>query len=201
MSVKISTTAHWLVLAVMVLFHQGLGGAATIDFEGFPGGTALTTQYPGLTFINATVLTAGVGLNEFEFPPHSGTNTVFDDGGPMSISFATPILSFGAYFTYAEPLLLQARDATGTQVASTTSAFFSNMALSGDPGSAPNEFLGLNYASGIASITITGDAFGGSFVMDDVGATSAAPEPGSFILLSTIIPAFLWIARRRPSKH
>src|ERR1022692_3582415 len=85
-------------------------GTVTLDFEGFPDSTPLTTQYPGLTFQNATILTAGIGLNELEFPPHSGTNVVFDDGGPISILFDGPVLSFSGYFTYAEPLVLAAFD-------------------------------------------------------------------------------------------
>ena len=105
-----------------------------LDFDGFPDSTSLTTQYPGLTFSNATVITAGVSLNEFEFPPRSGTNVVFDDGGPMSISFANPVFSFGGYFTYGVPLGLQAFDATTALVASASSLFSNNMALSGMSG-------------------------------------------------------------------
>jgi hypothetical protein len=49
-------------------------GSITLDFEGFPDSTILSTQYSGLTFTNAIILTAGISLNEFEFPPHSGVN-------------------------------------------------------------------------------------------------------------------------------
>ena len=158
----------------------------TIDFEGFPDGTSLTTQYPGLTFSNATIITAGISLNEFEFPPHSGSNAAFDDDGPISIAFASPILSFGAYFTYSEPLTLAAFDSTSAQVATALSLFSSNLALSGDSGSSPNEFLQVSFASGISAVTITGDPAGGSFVMDDltyVTPTTGVPEPGSIFLL------------------
>jgi hypothetical protein len=163
-------------------------GTVVIDFETFPDGTSLTTQYPGLTFFNTTIITAGISLNEFEFPPYSGTNAAFDDGGPISIAFASPILSFGGYFTYAEPLTLAALDSTSTQVASATSAFSNNEALSGDSGSSPNEFLLVSFAGGVSSVTITGDPGGGSFVMDDVTYTTpeaTVPEPGSIFLLLT----------------
>ena len=155
----------------------------TIDFEGFPDGTIITTQFPGLTFTNTTVITAGISLNEFEFPPHSGSNVAFDDGGPMSILFDSPVLSFGGYFTYLEPLTLAAFDATSTQVGSAVSSYSSNLAISGDTGSSSNEFLAVNFASGISSITISSDPLGGSFVMDDATYTSTAPEPSSIFLL------------------
>jgi hypothetical protein len=157
-----------------------------IDFETFPDGTPIldstpiTTQFPGLTFTNATVITAGISLNEFEFPPHSGTNVVFDDGGPISLSFATPVSSFGGYFTYLEPLTLVGFDTTSTQVASATSAFSSNAALFGDPGSSPNEFLSVAFTGGISSVTITADPLGGKSGTDgafsDFGESSFGPR-------------------------
>ena len=165
-----------------------------IDFETFPDGTpiadstSITTQFPGLTFTSTTVITAGISLNEFEFPPYSGLNVAFDDGGPMSITFATPVLSLGGYFTYAEPLTLAGLDASSTEVASATSAFSSNLALSGDPGSSPNEFLSVSFAGGISSVTITGDPAGGSFVLDNATYTTPAasvPEPSSIFLFLT----------------
>src|ERR1035438_2645635 len=97
--------------------------AATITFEGLPDSTIVTNQYPGLTFSNAIILTAGISLNEFEFPPHSGVNVVSDNGGPISIDFASPVQSFGGYFTYAEPLTIQAFDASDSLLASSSSLF------------------------------------------------------------------------------
>jgi hypothetical protein len=43
------------------------GGSITIDFEGLADGTPVGPFYSGLAFQNATVLTAGVSLNEFEW--------------------------------------------------------------------------------------------------------------------------------------
>jgi hypothetical protein len=156
-----------------------------ITFEGLGDGTVVTNQFSGVTFSNATVLTAGISLNELEFPPESGTNVVFDDGGPMSISFATPLTSFSGFFTYAEQLTLIGFDGFGNVVGTTFSAFDSNLALSGEPGSTPNELLQVSFAGGISSVMIEGDPGGGSFVLDDATLTtqSAVPEPGSFFLL------------------
>jgi hypothetical protein len=183
---RLSTTTWLPVLAGMVLFPQTPLRADIIDFEAFSDSTALTDQIPGLRFSNATVITAGISLNEVEFPPHSGSNVVFDDGGIMSISFSAPVLSFGGYFTYLVPLTLTAFDASSNQVGRSLSLFNSNLALSGDVGSSPNEFLSVNSPRGISMVTMTGDLGGGSFTLDDATFTPSvpdAPEPGTLILL------------------
>ncbi|MGH9614348.1 MAG: hypothetical protein ACRD4P_14840 [Bryobacteraceae bacterium] len=43
-----------------------------INFEGFSDGDILANQIPGLNFTNVQVATAGISLNEFDFPPRSG---------------------------------------------------------------------------------------------------------------------------------
>jgi hypothetical protein len=170
-----------LVLAAAVPLAAG---TVTLDFEGFPDSTILTTQYPGLTFSNTIILMAGISLNEFEFPPYSGVNVASDNGGPISITFASTVLSFGGYFTYAEPLTLDGFNTADALVASATSPFSNNEALSGDPGSSPNEFLQVAFAGGISSITITGDPSGASFTLDNAAytTTTTLPEPTSFLL-------------------
>lgn len=157
----------------------------TVDFEGLSDSTFVTTQFPGLVFTNATAVSAGISLNEFEFPPRSGSNAVIDDGGPLSIVFASPVQSFGGYFTYSSSLTLSAFDATNNLVASTASLFSSNLALSGAPGSSPNELLVLSVTTGISRITVSGDPLGGSFALDDVRVTTIIPEPASLTLLLT----------------
>jgi hypothetical protein len=188
---KISTTIPLLIGTAMLVFSQRplRADILNITFETLPDGTPiadgtpLTTQFPTLTFTNATVITAGISLNEFEFPPHSGTNVAFDDGGPISVAFASPVLSFGGFFTYLEPITLTAFDVTGTKVASALSAFSTNDALYGDPGSSPNEFLSVAFSGGVADVTIMGDIGGSSFTMDDLTYNSAVPEPCSAVLL------------------
>lgn len=175
---------------------SGAAGAATIDFEGFADSTILTTQYPGVTFQNAIILTAGISLNEFEFPPHSGVNVASDNGGPISILFASPISSFSAYFTYAEPLTLQALNSLSVQVASATSAFSNNEALSGDPDSSPNEFLQVAFAGGISGLIITGDPLGGSFVIDDATITTV-PEPSAVYLLTLVLAGLTTVQKQK----
>jgi hypothetical protein len=177
--------------------------SADIDFETFPGGapifddTPITTQFPGITFTNTTVISAGISLNEFELPPHSGSNAAFDDGGPISIAFNTPVSSFSGYFTYYEPVTIAAFNGSGMEVASANSAFSINVACGdgapclGDASSSPNEFIQIASSGGFSNVTITGDPNGSSLVMDDIDfapASSTAAEPSNlFVLLASLL--------------
>src|SRR5437870_13433610 len=107
------TTLTSLLIGLLALFTPAIlvAGPVVLDFEGLPDGTILTNQYSAATFSNAIILTAGISLNEFEFPPRSGVSVVSDNDGPMSILFSSPIMSFGGYFTYAEKLTLAAFNA------------------------------------------------------------------------------------------
>lgn len=196
--------ACWLFLVVLVRVAPAQADPIVIDFESLNTGDSVTNQFAGLTFSNATVVTAGITLDESEFPPHSGVNAVFDDGGPITIDFAAPVLSFGGYFTYSTTLTLAAFDAADNLIASATSDFMNNMALSGVAGSAPNEFIETASASGISSVTISGDAAGGSFVLDDATITSLptvsgqVPEASAIVPLLAALTALAGLARRRP---
>src|SRR5438445_3289421 len=67
----------WLLLPLLMLFTPHFVQADSItltDFEGLVDGTSVGSLIPGLVFTNATVLTAGISLNDFDFPPHSGKN-------------------------------------------------------------------------------------------------------------------------------
>jgi hypothetical protein len=175
--------------------------ADTIDFEGFPDSTILTTQYAGITFSNAIILTAGISLDEIDFPPHSGSNVVSDYTGPMSITFATPITDFSGYFTYAEPLTLEAFDTSDDEITSADSAFSANYASSGNP---PNEFIELTSATPFSEVTITGDPGGGSFTLDDMSytsvGTSEVPEPGGPFAAVILAGGVILVSRRRTSR-
>jgi hypothetical protein len=151
--------------------------AGVIDFENLPDGAIVGAQYPGVTFTNATVLTAGISLNEFEFPPHSGANVIFDDGGPITITFSTPTTSIDVYVTYAVPVSMIAFDANNNIIATLITAFGSNLLLSGDPGSTPNERLFIGNTAGISTVQIAGNSLGQSLTLDDLSYASSTPEP------------------------
>ena len=113
--------------------------AVSIDFETLADGAAVTNQFTGagLTFSNAISLKAGFSLNELDFPPHSGSVVVSDDGGPMTLLFSSPVTQVSAFFTYVVPapltLTLTAWDALDVVLGSTLSLYSTNAALSGDP--------------------------------------------------------------------
>lgn len=157
----------------------------TIDFEGFADSTFLTNQYPGVSFANAEIITAGISLNAAEFPPTSGMNVAFDALGPVTITFSQPITSFQGFFTYTEALTLTAFNGAA-QVDQATSLFSQNFFSSGNP---PDELLSLASAGGITSVTLEADPGGGSFIMDDltyVTPAIATPEPVSIALLGSM---------------
>ena len=158
------------------------------DFENLTDGENLTNQLPGLTFSNALVASAGISLNDVDFPPFSGVNAITDIGGPISINFASPLSSVGAYFTYGKPLTLNAY-AGGSFIGSLSSPFSANYVSGGDIGSSPNSFLSIN-GNGITLLTISGNSGGGSFVMDNLTVTSV-PEPSEATFLLVGVP-FLW---------
>jgi hypothetical protein len=150
---------------VLGLLWAACAGAQTFGFENLADGTVLTNQYAGLTFSNAIVLSQGITLNEFEFPPHAGTNVASDNGGPMTMVSSTPLRSFSGYFTYGVALSIQAYGTSNNLLVSTTSSNSKNEALSGSGGA--NALLKVT-ASRIYKVVITGSPQGTSFTMDDV---------------------------------
>ncbi len=173
-----------LTLLSVLSFALGLAqqaSAATVfvDFESLSDSEPVTTQFPGLTFSGATVLTAGISLNEIDFPPHSGLNSAIDEGGPITILLDVPATLFSGFFTYVLPVTVQAFDATDTLVASATSQFLANWEV----GSTPNEEIGLFFAGGFSRLVLTGDPSGTSFFVDDISVGDAVPEPSTFGLL------------------
>lgn len=168
----------------------------TADFEGFADGTLLGTELANVSFSHAIVVSSGLSLNEFEFPPRSGSNVASDDGAPIEIAFGTPTPSFSAYFTYLDTVTVTAFDQHGAVAASATSLFSNNTLLSGVAGSSPNELIALASASGIYRVVIEGMAEGSSFTMDDM-SISPVPEPASAATLLAGLATLAVVGRQR----
>ena len=180
-SAVVRQLASALLISLLALMATSPARATIIDFEGLPSGTMLTNQLAGLTFTNSVVLTAGVSLNELDFPPHSGTNVINNFGsGGITINFAIPLASVGGYFTYTAQLTLNAFDASNNLLGTIQSSFSENIGSSNNP---PNEFLSL-FATDIRILTITNASSGAPFTFDDLTFQAAAvPEPGTLALL------------------
>jgi len=195
-------------VCVLVLFGGGGLSPAeatpiVYDFDTFSDSTRITTQYSGLTFINATVLKSGISLNDLSFPPHSGDGAAFDEGGPIIITLSSPVQSVSGYFTYLNGLTLSAYDSKSNLLVTAHSSFLTNLADgTGDPGSLPNELLSV-VSSGdqIARIVVESSISGSSFVMDDITVSTskpALPIPGTLsLLLGGLVLLFSFSVRSR----
>ena len=175
----------------------------TLDFELFMDSTSLTTQVSGVSFNNAKVLSAGISLNEIEFPPHSGSNVAVDDGAAMVMNFSVPITAFSGFVTYTTGLTLSWFDATLAKLGSVSSAFNANLPGTGDPGSTPNELLSVNFTSDVARIVLSGDPAGFSFALDDFtfnlkadNPNPGVPVPGTLSLLAIAVVPLLRRCRK-----
>ncbi len=183
-----SSNLRILILALLLagVSPALFAGIIPIHFDGLGDSTFVTTQIPGVVFSNAITLTAGISLNELDFPPRSGSNVASDSGGPITLNFSSPSLDFLGYFTYVVPVTLRGFDASNHLLASVTSLFSTNTSSAGDPGSHPNELLEISSAAGFSRVVITGDPAGGSFTLDDAaittGQVSSVPEPSPVVL-------------------
>jgi hypothetical protein len=188
------------LFAVLVLVLPAIAHAdQIITFEGYAPGTVFTTQFAGVDFNGATILTAGVDLNA-PFPPHSGVNVVYNPSGPMSLTFATPVQYFEGYFTFNDGLEIQAYDSSNNLLDTFTSACAANY-IGASTTCLPNEF-DMVTGTDISKVVITGGS-GNNFVLDDAQFTgsvnSPVPEPGSLALLGSGLLGLVTIARRRLS--
>ncbi len=210
MRIKTCRTALCKAFAVGGLWAGAMAAAqaavVTYNFEQFDDSDAVTNQIAGLTFANAAALTAGVSLNEVEFPPSSGANVLFDAGGPMEILFSSPVFSVGAAFTYGTSLTFSVYDAANGLLGSVGSLGTSNLAMSGS-GFAVNEILSFSSIGGaISRVVISGEGLGGSFVMDDLtvdfGTANPVPEPVTLVLVASLLGIGVlpggWMRRARP---
>ena len=192
--------------ALLVATSSSVSAAPiTLDFEGLVDSAFVTNNFAGLTFSNTVCLVAsgsGGTLSEADFPPFSGMTVVGDRGGAMTISFASPVDSFGGYFTYAQFLTLEAFNAGNVSLGSVSGVFsgFGNYVSTNNP---PNEFLSLS-APGIAKVTITALPGGDSFTLDNFqyvpsapGPPGPVPEPATLSLLLTGLGGTMWRVRRR----
>jgi hypothetical protein len=165
----------------------------SISFESLSDGTLVDSafQSQGVIFSNAVVATAGLSLNQLQFPPLPGNSNVVFDAAPITLTFSQAVTSVSADFTYVDPLTLTGQTASGTMVATASSQFGANYLAETTPGSgvfvdvtpgaSANELIQLSSSAGFTQVTISGSPDGGSFALDNLDFTFAksvttAPE-------------------------
>ena len=180
------------IIAVLALsFPPSLFADPILTFEGFSDLTVITNQYPRVVFNGATILTAGISLNEIDFPPHSGVNVVINSVGPMELVFSSSINYFSGYLTYNNGMTVEGYDVLNNLLDTAIGAFSANFVSSGNP---PNEYLRID-ASGITRVVLTGGG-SNSFVLDDAQFTGSVPEPSTFFLLGAGLGGLALIRRK-----
>lgn len=206
--IRIADTRRVLVLGSLCagLFGTAQATPVTYNFDALSELESVATQFAGMSFTNASILTAVTSLNEQEFPPASGPNVVVDDGGPLSILFTNPVFSVGAAFTYTSALSFSVYDNADVLLGTVSSLGNLNV-TSNTGGLAVNELLSFADVGGrISRLVISGDALGFSFVMDDLtvdfGTGSPVPEPATLALVAGLLGIGVlpggWMRRPRP---
>lgn len=174
-----------------------------IDFEDLLDGDVPVSFLDGVGNENGMVVTAGLSLNEFEFPPNSGQNALLDAQGPVTFSFSAGIAAIALRVTYNERVMLELLDASLVTLGVVTSTFENNTLMSGQSGSAPNELLEFNSGQQIFFARLLGSAAGGSFVVDDLQITTTVPEPSTATLAAAglALLALAMHAQRRSARR
>jgi hypothetical protein len=171
------------VASVLVAANQSFAlntTLTTINFDGLPDSTAVGDTYAsaGIHFAHGIALTAGVSLNEIQFPPHSGTGVLADGGSTIVITFDSAASGISAYFAHLNQLTFTAFDAGGGLLGTYSSPLTS---FTGG-----TEQIGLGF-SGVSELDISAQT-PSTYMLDDLsfqtGATpSGVPDSGSTLTL------------------
>lgn len=171
----------------IMILSSVTASATLLDFESLTDLDPVTNQYSlqGIEFDNAIALTSGFSLNEFDFPPHSGTVAIGDDGiTPLQIRFLQPSKDISGWFTYGAQLTISAYDSLDGLLGIVNSLGSSNL------GSSTLINIGLNNVSRLSFVNSTV----GSFIIDDLNFTKietippappplgSVPEPSTLML-------------------
>ncbi len=194
-----------VVVVLIFVLQLGLAAlaeseAAVIGFEDLTDSTRVADQYRvlGPVFSSGVVAESGISLFELEYPPFEGDKALIVDTGLLELRFDTPATSVGAYITYASPLRVVFYDSAGEPVETLSSRFSSNLALSGDLGSNPNEYFGLDYAPGLSRVVFRLFSEGGAFVVDEISVVTVDEPPIGVGLFLGILYIGLLAAVRGP---
>lgn len=190
-----------LLLSCSPLAFAGTVTVTTINFN--PNGTtvtagvAITNQFPGATFTNATEQVAP-NFDNIDFPPGPGSiGEAFDSGSEtIGVSFSGPVNFVSGL--YADPfgVVVTAFGANGTVLGT-----FDGATIEGS-----DDLFSIGSSSNIDAITISDEgeqlAFGvnapmpGSMGLSQL-TFAETPEPGSFLMLGTGLLTMAGVLRRK----
>jgi len=164
-----------IIAATLALSAGASANAAVIDFEDLSDGALAPNTYAGVTISGADILTSGISLNEFEFPPKSGTKVAYNSGGAISFDFSGFATAFSLYVTGTENVTLSIFDGA-TLLGSATTGGPNYVSIG-----SPNFLLSLSGAH-ITNATLSA-ANVGDFVIDDVSFSAGVPEPETWAMM------------------
>jgi hypothetical protein len=175
----IQSSFRILALATMAAVASP-AGAALIDFESLAIDEFVTNQFAGdgVVFSNGVTLVAGVSLNEFLFPPTSGTNVISGlDLGPLEAAFLAGASHVSLQITTAVTARVSFFDLVDT--------FLGELLVA--PNMESNTLVSFDSASPIGRVSIGDDMLGSAFFLtvDDLEfESSSTPEPSTLALIA-----------------
>jgi hypothetical protein len=173
-----------LLAPVLLALPAGAVTTVFLDFESLADTEPVTTQFAadGITFGNAVALTAGMSLNEIDFPPSSGTDVISGFGsGPLTISFLQPADSVQLNLVSAGQVTLSYFDASNALILSnSTGSFLGVPIVTGTPAGLAIAKMTLANAGGNAD-TFTVDNL---LVRLDDREIPPIPEPSAFLAMA-----------------
>jgi hypothetical protein len=194
--------------AVIISPTPTLTGGTLVGFDGFPSGTIITTQYPGVTFGQVDGGTPMIDNPPYLFGYHSGLQsgtgvlTGSTNGGAPFPTVAGLTATFGTlqsdvqvFFSDTAPLgnyPITVFDSSNTPIESVT--------LLDVGGADIEDYVTFQEGSDIISSIQIGPstAFGDSFAIDDLSFNlEGVPEPASLALLSFGLVSLGLMRRKR----
>ncbi len=166
--------------------------ATFLNFEDLSDLTPVNDFYAayGIHFQNTISLTAGFSLNEFDYPPSSGSVAIGDNFAPIQITFDNPMENLFGNFTYGSQLTFTAYDQFGSLIGSFINPGISNLGNT--------QLISLNFI-GVSSLVIAGETVN-SYIMDDFNfnpSSAPVPEPTTLVLLGGGLLGLVRVVRKR----